>query len=37
MWPVVAGKCEGPAGHDRRKSIGAFTKSGKTLRERLSP
>ena len=36
MWPVVGGKCEGPAGHDRRKSIRAFTKPGKTLRERLA-
>ena len=36
MRPVVGGKCEGPAGHDRRKSIRAFAKPGKTLRERLA-
>ncbi len=36
MRPVVGGKCEGPAGHDRRKSIRAFTEPGKALRERLA-
>ena len=36
MRPVVGGKCECPARHDRRKSIRAFTKPGKALRERLA-
>ena len=36
MWPMVGGKCECPARHDRRKSIRAFTKPGKALRERLA-
>jgi hypothetical protein len=36
MWAVVGGKCKRPAGNDRRKSICAFAKAGKTLRERLA-
>ena len=36
MRAVIGGKGECPAGHDRRKSIRAFAKPGKTLRERLA-
>jgi hypothetical protein len=36
MRPVVGGKCECPARHDCRKSIRAFTKPGKALREGLA-